>query len=230
MTFFWFILFIIALPIVLVFWRLKLKMDRHKELTIKLNKVAKNQLTYIGHPVDNGFSIAVSEPLQTLYFISQKGVIYQIPYKDVIDCEILLDGYSYQYSKLGSVIDRSIIGSFINGSTGAIIGGLSARKIEKHIANSMVLKVICDNTNLPFFEVTFLNFDAKKGSQHYLKAYNNLKSWDAVITKILSKNKSQITIKTEGSISDELAKLNDLYQRGILTEDEFKQAKQKIIN
>lgn len=127
-----------SIAILFLFWRLKQKMDRHKQLTVLLNKVAKNKLSYIGHPVDNGFSIAVSEPLKTLYFITQKGFIYQIPFSDVIDCEIRMDGYNYQYSKLGNIVDRSIIGSFLSGTNGALIGGITAPKYEKNITNSMV--------------------------------------------------------------------------------------------
>ena len=52
--------------------------------------------------------------------------------------------------------------------------------------------------------------------------------------KMQNKNEEEIVeeneIKNNSSVSDELTKLNELKNKGILTQEEFEKAKHKIIN
>jgi len=46
----------------------------------------------------------------------------------------------------------------------------------------------------------------------------------------LDKNEASEFVKSENDLSSEIKKLNELYQNGVLTKDEFDKAKNKLLN
>jgi hypothetical protein len=46
----------------------------------------------------------------------------------------------------------------------------------------------------------------------------------------LNKNETSEVVKSENDLSSEIKKLNELYQNGVLTKDEFDKAKNKLLN
>jgi hypothetical protein len=46
----------------------------------------------------------------------------------------------------------------------------------------------------------------------------------------LDKNEASEVVKSENDLSSEIKKLNELYQNGVLTKDEFDKAKNKLLN
>ena len=46
----------------------------------------------------------------------------------------------------------------------------------------------------------------------------------------LDKNETSEVVKSENDLSSEIKKLNELYQNGVLTKDEFDKAKNKLLN
>ena len=46
----------------------------------------------------------------------------------------------------------------------------------------------------------------------------------------LDKNETSEVVKSENDLSSEIKKLNELYQSGVLTKDEFDKAKNKLLN
>ena len=46
----------------------------------------------------------------------------------------------------------------------------------------------------------------------------------------LDKNETSEVVKSENDLSSEIKKLNELYQNGVLTKDEFYKAKNKLLN
>lgn len=54
-----------------------------------------------------------------------------------------------------------------------------------------------------------------------------------IVTALSSKNKAEVNVETssnKGNISDELLKLSELKDKGILTEEEFMKQKSKLLN
>ena len=49
-------------------------------------------------------------------------------------------------------------------------------------------------------------------------------------SKETSKNETENILSNNDQLSDELKKLNDLHQSGVLTQDEFEKAKKKILD
>ena len=49
-------------------------------------------------------------------------------------------------------------------------------------------------------------------------------------SKETSKNETEDILSNNDQLSDELKKLNDLHQSGVLTQDEFEKAKKKILD
>ena len=46
----------------------------------------------------------------------------------------------------------------------------------------------------------------------------------------LDENEASEVVKSENDLSSEIKKLNELYQNGVLTKDEFDKAKNKLLN
>ena len=225
------LIILVAIVLFLVFkaYPFYQRLQQQKLILQHLNHLSNHQITFYGHPVDSGFSIAVSDPLKTLYLMKSGDETLCIPYAHLIDFEFVMDGYSYQYSQLGNVASRSILGNWIGGSTGALIGAVTAKRREQYVTQSIVLKLICKETAQPFYPITFLNFNVKKGSRHDQMVTSTVQHWDAVFTKIMHQN-TKLPENTSLDLSEEIERLNALYQRGILTQTEFEAAKQKILH
>ena len=179
---------------------------------------------------DNKKQIAIKEHGDTI-------VIYS--YNDILSCEIVEDGETvYQKSR---TIGRSIIGGAIAGGTGAVIGGLSGKTKENKEIKSLVLRIVFKSTNKPIVKLGFIDAERSKEkvdlsqpyyAQLYKEALDSVKDWKDTFEIIIDSVNSEIesTSNSYSSVSDELIKLNDLKEKGILTAAEFEQQKKKILS
>jgi len=186
--------------------------------------------------------IAIDDINEQIAIKESKGNIRKYPYSEIIGCEIIENGET-TYRK-SSIIGRAIIGGVIAGGAGAIIGGLSGKlKKDKEIKN-LDFKITFKDTNRPNFTIKF--FDAWEESARTKKSIKindavygpileksliKLKNWKDILEIIIDNqdNLNKKSKETEISISDELLKLNDLKEKGIITQDEFEKQKKKIL-
>ena len=126
------------------------------------------------------------------------------------------------------------------GGVGAIIGGLSGKQeTSSGTVKSLELKIIINNTSDPIFNISLLSKTSagiSTNDKKYKEAKAKADHWQAVFEAIIKQadaeeQQIQKSINIEsGSISDELKKLSELKELGVLTEDEFMQQKQKLLN
>lgn len=186
--------------------------------------------------------IAIDDISEQIAIKEQEGAIIKYPYIDIMGCEIIEDGETI-YRK-SSTIGRAIVGGVIAGGAGAIIGGLTGKEKENKEIKNLDFKIIFKDTNKPSFKIRF--FDAWEETANtkksiklsdsvygpiFQKSLDNLKNWkdtiEIIIDKVDSGKKDNSNISF--SITEELTKLNDLKEKGILTEEEFEQQKKKIL-
>lgn len=183
--------------------------------------------------------IAIDDNKKQIAIKEHEGTIVIYSYNDILSCEIVEDGETvYQKSR---TIGRSIVGGVIAGGAGAVIGGLSGKTKEKKEIKSLVLRVVFKSTNKPIVKLGFIDAERSKEkvdlsqpyyAQLYKEALDSVKDWKDTFEIIIDSVNSEKegASNSYSSVSDELLKLNDLKEKGILTEDEFEQQKRKLLS
>ncbi|SOC43413.1 SHOCT domain-containing protein [Ureibacillus acetophenoni] len=195
-------------------------------------------------------TILLDEERKKVCFLFAKNNTTEIyDYKDILESEIIEDGKTITSTSRSSQLGGAIIGGVLAGGTGAVIGGLSGKKTSEQEINKIDLKVIVNNTKNPIKIINFLKADKvdingkalpiKKESSNYVNAINSINHWHSLLSILIkqsdsidSKESEEKVISNNVNIStaDELKKLADLRNSGILTDEEFQQQKQKVLN
>lgn len=154
-----------------------------------------------------------------------------IPYRQIVSCEVKDESYTtvtgsreeITKTSTGSMAGRAIAGGLIAGPLGAVIGGATAKKKTEVIDNTQT------NTHHHYYVIVTLagvsnslaRIDCGKSNPYIAERIK------AALNGIISQKEStSIAFK---SVADELAKLAVLKEQGILTDAEFAQQKQHLL-
>lgn len=180
-----------------------------------------------------------------------------ISFSDIIGVELVEDGNTISKKSTTRSIGGAIIGGVLAGGAGSIIGGLSGSTTQKNTVSSLSVKILLRNIENPNLVITC--FDAQKMTIGRKKSIKTEGETESYIYKICKKNADEIKDltsiiidkcdrkaepnnqiiepkpsivepKSTNLIADELMKLNELKEKGIITEDEFLVQKQKILS
>lgn len=160
-------------------------------------------------------------------------------YKDILSSEILEDGNSITKTARGSQIGGALVGGLVLGPVGLLLGGLTGKKKSINKIHRVDLQIIVNDTANPRHLINFLDMESKKDNYFYKNSIELARQWHAIIKVIIKqadledeKDNLSSSNKTldPSFISDELKKLAELKNSGILTESEFQQQKRKILN
>ena len=133
----------------------------------------------------------------------------------------------------GGGYGRAVVGGALFGHAGAIVGGLS--KEQSTITTEMKVVLQVNDSDRLNETIWVWHSDVKNGlnttSPFYSARRDQIMEVSALLNKILSQNEtsSAQTIATQISIADEIFKLKQLFDMGALTEEEFSEAKRKVI-
>ncbi|HTQ98576.1 MAG TPA: SHOCT domain-containing protein [Candidatus Acidoferrum sp.] len=97
-----------------------------------------------------------------------------------------------------------------------------------------------NDTQAPYHDIAFMNIECKKSSPIYTLANQQARHWHGVIEILVKRAEvEERTIQPNAhsapkalaghSIADELRKFADLHKAGIITEEEFRQQKAKLL-
>ena len=154
-----------------------------------------------------------------------------IPYDQILGCEIKDESYDtvsgtkeeITKNSNGSTIGRALVGGLVAGPAGAIIGGVTSKKTTTVVDNTFTVThhhyYVLINTSSTSTPVIRVDCDTDKKTAEEIKA---------IVSGIISKRSP--SIPTGSSVADELAKLAVLKEQGILTQAEFDQQKQRLLN
>ncbi|QYG30024.1 SHOCT domain-containing protein [Mammaliicoccus sciuri] len=180
-------------------------------------------------------------------------------YKNLISVEIIEDTVTVSKTNRGSQLIGAGIGGALLGGTGAVIGGLSGKKTGTTEIKNVTLRIVIDDENNSVFDLPFLEskYPIKKTSNQYTKAINSIYSWHSILTKIIENddkieneqfkedNKNEIEsnqpnkennkevpteINNNTNIVNQLEKIADMKNNGLISEVEFNKLKEKIIS
>ncbi|MET3657893.1 SHOCT domain-containing protein [Sporosarcina psychrophila] len=150
-------------------------------------------------------------------------------YSDIVDFELLEDGESVTQGGLG----RALVGGALFGGAGAVVGGVTGKRKNKEICNSLKVKVTLRDINNPVVYISFLSVATKKDSFTYKTFYNSAHECLSVLQLICDMQEASVNnsgnINVTGSAADEIKKFKNLLDEGILTQDEFDTKKKELL-
>ena len=196
----------------------------------------------MGNDGNSGIAINESEKKVCLITSSMLNVDLDIlAYGDILSSEIFEDGVTITKTDRESQIRGALIGGLVLGGAGAIIGGLSGKTTSSNKVKRIDLRITVNRTNNPIHDINFMNEESKKNGSRYKKAMEHARYWHALLTVLIkradsediAKERKLVKDKTDlspnRSITDEIAKLSELLKQGLLTDEEFKAQKAKLL-
>ncbi|BBW93657.1 hypothetical protein PS1M3_37440 [Pseudoalteromonas sp. PS1M3] len=163
-------------------------------------------------------------------------------YQDILSAEIFYDGNTVTKTNRVSQIGGALIGGLALGGLGAVVGGLSGKKKSKKEIEKIELRIIVNDKESPVQDIIFLNTKCKEWTPLFKESEKSVRHWFAIVSLLINEAdkydernlkelKSLSPIKeNKSSLVESLNELNELFQKGILTEEEFYKAKQKTLN
>ena len=149
-----------------------------------------------------------------------------IPFDKLMGCELICNGQT-----VGG-ISRALAGGILAGGAGAIVGTLTAQKKSL----SITLKIKQNDLQNP--EIIMSMIDASvdgdsakdaKLCQEAIDFANKVIATIDVIIKQTSDGQTDNTISETKSKTEQLTELKNLYENGLITEDEFTTKKRQIL-
>lgn len=176
-----------------------------------------------------------------------KGKTEIINYNDIISVELIEDNSTIVSRSLGRAIGGVMVGGLIAGDAAAIVGGLSGNQNIKKKVSSVIVKIVKRDVCAPtiiiecFNSITMcageesISIDSPAGSVYYKPGLADAKRITDIIKVIIDRMEKRGSVSSRPtiesfSVADELTKLSSLRDKGILSEEEFQEQKNKILN
>lgn len=157
-------------------------------------------------------------------------------YSDIVSISYEENGTDVFNKSIGG----AVAGGLLLGGVGAMVGGSTAKATQNKEVSAMSVKILLKSTSdstiiLPIYKGAPLNtkdFEDKELYEGLRKEVSSIKDIFSIIIDIVDKkNVNQRSIpSTPISVADELAKLAKLKELGVLTEEEFRMQKEKLLN
>lgn len=145
-------------------------------------------VTTYGERELRGLSIDEENMKICLIRILNTGVKHRIVgFKDLMACDIVRDGESVIKTSRSSQVGGALVGGLLLGSTGAIIGGLSAKQQLAQEINTITLRITINDLNNPVYDC-LLNSTPLKDDPVYAKQIEELAlHWFKVMEVIIKR-------------------------------------------
>lgn len=166
-----------------------------------------------------------------LYAFGRKPDLFD--FNQLIDYELNEDGESITSRKVS--LGKAAVGSVLAGPVGTIIGGLSGKSKTNGVTKSMVIRISVNSPLTTQIEIPLIKSETKNNSLTYKIAKdqaNKIISLLDVISNIAENESQNQTTSSENSnisVSDEIVKLKGLVESGIISEEDFEKAKNKLL-
>lgn len=192
---------------------------------------------------DGNFGLAIDENSQMICLIDNR---YEIPefrivsHNDIISCELFQDGSTVTKTVRSSQLGGALVGGLALGGIGAVIGGLSGKTKSTENIRRIDMRIIVNDTKNPLHDVSFLNIETKKegliDGNYYQQALQKARHWHGLIEVLIRRADTEdkqfgagVDQLAQLSLADEIKKLAELRDSGVLTDEEFKSQKAKIL-
>ena len=182
------------------------------------------------HNKQNNYSI-INDTLEKQQINATKTITNEltieiIDFSKIIECQLLEDSNIIQKGGIG----RAVVGGVIAGGVGAIVGATTRQ--SKNIVNDLQIRILTNDINNSFYIIHIIDTETKKDSlifKHSMEFANNVYSTIIAIIK-LNDNSNNIGITTNEDFEQQIEKLSNLKEKGIITQEEFDKSKKKILS
>ncbi|WP_438349418.1 hypothetical protein ACP8HI_01645 [Paenibacillus sp. FA6] len=198
------------------------RVKKKKNITLNSLQAMKRQLKRIPTQemisADNKYILSIDENTQKINFTTeQSNKTYDI--KDILETQII--NHVSTSDETTTRKTRS--------------GDLSSSTITHKTVSQIEMRFTVNDTETPFYSIFFLYspFSMKYGHPYVEKATKEINHWNAIINIMRAGTTEQVTpsqINNHESVADELVKITNLLQQGILTQEEYNTLKAKLIS
>jgi len=195
----------------------------------------------MGATGDNG--VAIDESRGKLCLLTRvAGRIHRrvIPHTDLLSSEIFEDGETVTKTVRSSQLGGAVVGGLLLGGVGAVIGGLSGKRVQQGKIKRVELRLTVNDAASPTHTVGLLGQEVARNSMLYKMASDTARTWQARMDVLIkradaesAKSQQQRALpatERSGSVADEIQKLAKLKEQGALTQAEFDSEKAKVLN
>lgn len=128
---------------------------------------------------------------------------------------------------------RAVVGDMLFGATGAIVG--AATRPSKNICSSMEIVIYLSDEYHPTESIKLIYDEVKRNSNEYSRALQEARQFIRMIDTIVHRNDNKSennggNEKKVVSVADEIRKFKELFDEGIITQDEFENKKKQLLN
>lgn len=163
-------------------------------------------------------------------------------YKDLVSVEFVENGSVISNTVRTSQIGSALVGGLLLGGIGTVIGGLSGKQKQLKIIESIVIRIIVNDIKEPIFELNFnkndVSIESKVKKIDYKETIKKTRHWHSLIEVLIKRADTEdkrtipnnIAEVSGNLIADEIKKLAELRDLGVLNDSEFQQKKEKLLN
>jgi len=157
---------------------------------------------------------------------------------DLYEVQVICEGKMLTKTSRVSQLAGVAVGGVVGGGIGAIIGGLSGATHTTQNVKQVVLKLLVNDVENPIHEISFIEM-TNLGDTPPSVAIQEAQSWHDLLSVIIRQCENEMELtdsdlpsydEPKGSLAIQLRELNELRNDGVLSDDEFKQAKAKILS
>ena len=182
---------------------------------------------------------------KVVYIDEEQETIFS--YDEIMSVEITENNTAVASKSSARTIGGAVVGGALAGGAGAVVGGLSGDTTMKKKVSKLQVRIKLRDINNPvliincFDSKSMLGMDEVKSDSisglHYKEGLEHAQQISDLVGVIIDdvdraekqKNISK-SVVSSGSVAEELSKLAELRDKGILTDDEFKEQKSKLLN
>lgn len=157
-----------------------------------------------------------------------------IKFADIIECEIMEDSNTILKGGIG----RAVVGGVLAGGVGAVVGANT--RASQNVTNSLKIRIITKNISRSLYTINIITAETQKDSKEYKEAMNFANEVYSTITSIINNSNNEKNNNNLGGKKDmeqsnndfieQLERLSKLKENGVITQEEFEESKQKILN
>lgn len=193
---------------------------------------------------NNLYTFAIDENKRKVAYFDEEQETF-ISYEEIISVDLIENNSTVASKSTMRTIGGAVVGGALGGGAGAVVGGLSGNTNMKKKVSLIQVRLRIRDISMPTLLINC--FDSKSmtngediktdGISGYIydqciQHANQIVDLVSVIIDDVDKKekKSLNTSIGNGSVAEELLKLADLKDKGILTDEEFNAQKSKLLN
>lgn len=147
-------------------------------------------------------------------------------FSDVVDYEYVEDGETVSKGGIGA----AVVGGAVFGGVGAIVGSNVGKKKSSTVVNSMYIRMSLQNKWVKQIKINLIYTETKKNGIIYNVCKQAADKIASLLDFIVKQSTSVIPpMQTTESSADEILKFKNLFDTGIITQEEFDAKKKQLL-